>query len=319
MSRRDADPARRLRRDDLAKGRSLRRGRADELGLRRALADRLLPSLVGAMAFLAALALAGVVGAEALARHWRLGAGGMVTVQVPDPEAGTRVRDVLASLRGTAGVASARVLEAGEMEALLRPWLGVGAERAALPMPAVIEVRVAEGAGLDAGLGARLAAVAPGTVAEGSGAWLQRLGVLARSVQACAGFAMGLVGFVAMAVVTVATRAGLATRREAIEIVHGLGATDGFIAGQFARRATALAGGGALVGAALAVPVLAGLGSLAAPFVGGAGVDGAGWGTGLEAWPSPVWLAVPLLPVLAAGLGWVTAQWTVRRWLRRLP
>ena len=31
---------------------------------------------------------------------------------------------------------------------------------------------------------------------------------------------------VAVTVVTVATRAGLAARREAIEIVHGLGATD---------------------------------------------------------------------------------------------
>lgn len=313
MSRREVDKAG----QDPGRRPRLRRGQSDELGLRRALADRLLPSLVGAMAFLASLALAGVVGAEALARHWRLGAGGMLTVQVPDPEAGTRVRDVLAALRGTAGVASARALDAGEMEALLRPWLGAGGARVALPMPAVVEVRVAAGAELDAGLGARLAAVAPGTLAEGNGAWLQRLGVLARSVQACAAFAMALVGFVAVAVVMVATRAGLATRRDAIEIVHGLGATDGFIAGQFARRATALAGGGALVGAALAIPVLAGLGSLAAPFLGGA--DGGGGRMGLEAWPSPVWLAVPALPAVAAGLGWVTAQWTVRRWLRRLP
>lgn len=309
---RDAGEARRKRRD-VGKTRRLRRGQADELGLRRALTDRLLPSLVGAMAFLAALALAGVIGAESVARHWRLGAGGTLTVQVPEPEVGTRVRDVLAALRGTAGVVSARALEAGEMEALLRPWLGAGAERVALPMPAVIEVRLAEGADAGAGLEARLAAVAPGTVAEENGAWLQRLGVLARSVQACAAFAMALVGFVAVAVVTVATRAGLATRRDAIEIVHGLGATDGFIAGQFARRTTALAGGGALVGAVLAVPVLAGLGHLAAPFVGGS----EGWG--LEALPSPIWLGVPLLPVVAAGLGWVTAQWTVRRWLRRLP
>lgn len=313
MSRRE----RRLRLDDAGKARRLRRGRSDELGLRRALADRLLPVLVGAMAFLAALALAGVVGAEALARHWRLGAGGTLTVQVPEPDAGTRVRDVLAVLRGTPGVASARALEAGEMEALLRPWLGSGVERVALPIPAVVEVRLVEGAEVGAGLEARLAAAAPGTVAEGNGAWLQRLGVLARSVQACAAFAMALVGFVAVAVVTVATRAGLATRRDAIEIVHGLGATDGFIAGQFARRTTALAGGGALVGAVLAIPVLAGLGSLATPFLGGSA--GMGGSVGVGALPSPVWLGVPLLPVAAAGLGWVTAQWTVRRWLRRLP
>ena len=61
------------------------RPRFDELGLRRALADRMLPFLVAAMAFLAALALAGWVGAAALARHWQEGAGAALTVQVPQP------------------------------------------------------------------------------------------------------------------------------------------------------------------------------------------------------------------------------------------
>ena len=45
----------------------LRPARLDDLGLRRALSDRLLPLLVGAMAFLAALALAGAIGASSLA------------------------------------------------------------------------------------------------------------------------------------------------------------------------------------------------------------------------------------------------------------
>src|SRR3954447_21342622 len=65
----------------------LRPARFDDLGLKRALSDRLLPSLVGAMAFLAALALAGAVAASALAQHWQQGAGGMMTVQVPQPAA----------------------------------------------------------------------------------------------------------------------------------------------------------------------------------------------------------------------------------------
>jgi cell division transport system permease protein len=43
--------------------RTLRPVGFDELGLRRAISDRMLPFLVAAMAFLAALALAGWVGA----------------------------------------------------------------------------------------------------------------------------------------------------------------------------------------------------------------------------------------------------------------
>ena len=48
---------------------NLRPRRADDLGLRRAASDRLLPLIVGAMAFLAALAFAAALAAAGLARH----------------------------------------------------------------------------------------------------------------------------------------------------------------------------------------------------------------------------------------------------------
>ncbi len=299
----------------------LRPARFDDLGLRRALSDRLLPSLVAAMAFLAALALGGTVAASALGRQWQQGAGSVLTVQVPQPaaaaEAGARLDRVLALLRGTPGVASARVLGDDELAALLRPWLGSGSGRIALPLPAVIDVRLSDAA-LDAGrLAARVEAAAPGTLLEGHDRWMRRLLVLARSLQACAGLALAVVAFVAVAVVAVAVRAGLATRRGAIEIVHGLGATDGYIAGRFARRATLLAAAGAAMGAGAAVPVLLGLAGLAAPFTGQPEAVGA-----LElahALPPALWLSLPALPAAAAAIGWLTAQGTVRRWLRRLP
>ena len=51
--------------------------------------------------------------------------------------------------------------------------------------------------------------------------------------------------------------------------MHGLGATDGYIAGRFAGRATAARGDrAALAGAVLALPVLLALAGLAAPFAG---------------------------------------------------
>ena len=66
--------------------RRLRPAGFDDLGLRRALDDGMLPFLVAAMACLAALALAGWVGAASLARHWQEGAGSTLTVQVPRPQ-----------------------------------------------------------------------------------------------------------------------------------------------------------------------------------------------------------------------------------------
>jgi cell division transport system permease protein len=303
--------------------RLLRPARFDDLGLRRAVSDRLLPLLVGAMAFLAALAIAGAVAASALARHWQAGAGGMMTVQVPQPTApaasggASRAERVLAALRTAPGVTDARMLGEDELAALLRPWLGSGAGRIAIPLPAVIEVRVTEPGPDDAALTAAIEQTAPGTVVEQHDRWVRRLAALARSLQACAGLAIAVVGLVAVAVVAVATRAGLAARRDAIETVHGLGATDFYIASRFAGRVTMLAAGGGAIGAAVALPVLIGLTALAAPFTGRPAPDGPA--ALLGAMPTALWLCLPALPLIAAAIGWLTAQGTVRRWLRRLP
>ena len=295
----------------------------DELGLRRALSDRMLPFLVAAMAFLAALALAGWTGAAGLSRHWQEGAGSALTVQVPSPKAASardgaeRLPAVIALLTGTPGVASARALADDELSDLLRPWLGAGAERVSIPLPAVVAVQLS-GRVDPVDLGRRVAAVAPGSLVEDHGVWIGRLSALARSLQACAGLALILVVAVAATVIAVATRAGLSARREAIEIVHGLGATDGYIAGRFAARATLLAAIGGLGGAILAAPVLLALARLAEPF-GGAPREVDTIAGLLEALPPTLWLALPGLPLTAAVIGFLTAQGTVRRWLRQLP
>jgi cell division transport system permease protein len=296
----------------------------DELGLRRAISDRMLPFLVAAMAFLAALALSGWVGAAALASSWQAGAASTLTVQVPQPGepaaqgGGTRLARVLATLRAAPDVAEAHALSEDELATLLRPWLGAGAERLAIPLPAVIAVRLADNAGDVDALRQQLEALAPGTLTEAHAGWMRRLSVLARSLQACAGLILLLVAAVAVTVIAVATRAGLATRREAIEIVHGLGATDFYIAGRFAVRATMLAAVGSGIGAVVALPVLLVLANLAAPLAGAIPRPGLTAGI-LTALPALVWLALPVLPLVAAAIGWITAQITVRRWLRRLP
>jgi cell division transport system permease protein len=321
------------RRDSGEAGGRLRSRRFDDLGLRRALGDRMLPAMVAAMTFLAALALAGVVGAAGLAQHWQRGAAAVVTVQVPQPGAPaadapgqTRRERVVALAKATPGVASVRALSDTQLADLLQPWLGNSALRLSLPLPAVVDLRMAESAGDTAleGLGQQLEKAAPGTLTESHGVWVRRLSVLARSLQACAWAALLLVVAVAAAVVAVATRTGLVARRQAIEIVHGLGATDSYIAARFAGRATRLAALGGAVGAVAALPVLVLLAALAAPFAGppppppmaGPAGEVLGW---LLALPVALWLALPGLPLAAALIGLATAQGTVRAWLRWLP
>jgi len=295
---------------------------ADDLGLRRALSDRLLPLLVASMVFLAALALAGAVAAAGLARHWQGGAAALVTIQVPQPDmpaatgqGATRAEAIEAVLKADASLA-ARRLGTDELSVILRPWLGDEVTRLSLALPAVFEVKLAAASSGD--LAAKLAQLAPGTLVEQNGVWLGRLGVLAASLQASAALALVVVAVVATAVVAIATRAGLAARRDAIEIVHGLGATDRMIARQFSGRVTLLVFVGALLGLVFAIPLLLGLARLTAPFQ--PGLPQAGPTADLlDALPPVLWALLPALPAAAAAIAWLTTQSTVRSWLAGLP
>jgi cell division transport system permease protein len=303
--------------------RRLRPSGFDDLGLRRALSDRLLPLLVAAMAFLAALAFAGAIATATLAQRWQEGAAAELTIQVPtpgDPAAAgghTRLQAVLAVLRARPGILTAIPMSTDDLSGLLKPWLGPAGSTLALPLPAVISVQLAAGGAIPPDLQAKLVAAAPDTDMESADVWAARLSALARSLQACAAVALLVVVAVAIAVVGVATRAGLSARRESIEIVHGLGATDSYIAGRFARRAMRLAAVGGVGGAIAALPVLLWLAYLAAPFTQGAST--AGEAPPLFALPIALWIALPALPVATAAIGFVTAEGTVRAWLRRLP
>ncbi|MBE9605054.1 cell division protein FtsX [Acetobacteraceae bacterium H6797] len=276
----------------------------DPLGLRRALPPRLLPLLVGAMALLAALGAAGEKGAAALAARWQAGAAA-VTLTLPDGIDAPHTAEALRQLRARPEVAEANLMAPERLAELLRPWLGA---HSALSLPGVVELRLSSLPDNPDSFAEELEALVPGAEVEAHGVWVSRLVALARSVQAMAFLVLVLVVGVAAAVVTVATRAGLAARREAIALLHDLGATRGDIAGRFARRAGLLAGVGALLGSILALPALWMLTGMAMP-------------------ASAVQIRLAALPVAAligqpfaaALIGWVTAQVTVRAWLRRLP
>jgi cell division transport system permease protein len=79
-----------------------------------------------------------------------------------------------------------------------------------------------------------------------------------------------------------------------------------------------LAASGGLAGGLLAVPTLLALAAFAAPFA-----DNAKPAVTVQdlfaALPVPLWGSIAALPVAAAAIGFVTAQMTVRRWLRHLP
>ncbi len=294
------------------RGESVGRRRADDLGLRRALSDRLLPLLVAAMIFLASLAVGGLAGSAALARHWRYGAAAEITVQLPDT-----ANIPTAPFAAIPGIARAERLDDAQLANLLRPWLGADPKTLSLRLPVVFDIHLTATANQAAVLHA-ISQTLPAALIEQNGAWLARLAALGRSLEACAALALGLVMIIAAALMVIATRAGLAARRDAIFIVHALGATDATIAWRFASRMAVLAGAGGALGALAAIPVLLALARLAAPFSASQVVlsDAA---SVVAALPTLVWAALPALALAACGIGFITANLTVRVWLARLP
>jgi cell division transport system permease protein len=272
----------------------------DPLGLSRALSDGLLPALVAAMALLAALAVAGAEGAGTLAARWERAAAGQVIVQVP----AEGVAAAVARLAAVPGVAAAEPVPEARLRGLLAPWLG---EMPSLPLPGMIELRIADPAA-EAAL-REAARALPGARVEQRGEAVTQALRAAEGVRWLALAILGVIVLVAAALVAVATRAGIAARRDTIVILHELGARDADIAGRFARRLAGLCALGALGGLAVALPALWLLAEAAVPVA---------LARPATAGDLP-WAGLLLLPPAAAGIGWVTARLSVAAWLRRLP
>lgn len=277
---------------------------------------RFLPWIIALMVYLAVLALAASLILSGLARRWDSELSSGMTVQVaPTGPNGARdqeerVRKVMDALSGSVFVADARRLSDADARALVEPWLGDGALVAELPLPALIDVRLADGANID-DLTEQLNRAAAGVTVEDPARWLGDLRRLARTVQALAVGIIALIGGAGVASIIFAASAGFAVHKDEVELLHVMGATDGYVAGQFQSHMMrqSLLGGG--IGFLLALATLWGLQQA------GRGLDASllpDMALNLRDW---AWL--PAVPVTAVILAAATARLTVMRALGRLP
>ena len=278
-------------------------GRGDPIGLRGALADRLLVALIAAMALFATCALAGHEAVSQMAKRWQQGANAAVTVQIPNPTP-ARMEAALGALRALPAVREAQAVDPGRMAELLRPWLG---DVAGLPLPGVIELRLADLAADPVLIGDRVAEAVPGAVTEAHGVFVARLAAVARALSAAALMVVLLVAVVGASVVVLAVRAGIAARRDSVMVLHMLGAADRDIAGRFARRTAWLALLGAILGVGLAAGVVWALLQLAGPML-----------PEITTQDLPL-LGLAAIPLSAALIAWAATITSILLWLRRLP
>lgn len=274
--------------------------------------DPALLFVVAVLSFLACLTALGVIASSRAAQGWtnQLTAEATVIVrarggETPDAAA-ARAAEVLA---GVPGVSEARALEKEKAYALIEPWIGDVADLDDLPVPRLVAVGLdARRPATAAALGRALKAQGLDAVVDDHSVWIEDIRGAADVVRWIASAILLLIAGAAAAVVAFATRAGIAARKDVVEVLHLTGAEDSQISNLFELR---FAGIAAVAGAA---------GALAAGLLGGM-LRLVGGGEGITPALPIAWidlLVVLPCPVLAALVAAVAARITARRLIQRL-
>ncbi|NQV83125.1 MAG: cell division protein [Rhodospirillales bacterium] len=289
--------------------------RRSDLPLDKDTLSRFLPWLIAFMVFLAVLAMAGMLVLDATAARWDRGISGTLTVQIVPSETPVkdteRLQKVLLILGETPEVHRFETLSDAKLMALLEPWLGATAASSDLPLPRLIDVELKPGAKLDVEkLSRRMETRVPGVTIDDHSIWLERLVRLIRSVEGLATMVLVFIGLSTVGTVVFTTRTGLTIHRNAIEVLHFIGAQDSYVASQFASRALLLGLKGGLIGLLLSVPTLWGIGIMA-------GKMEAGLLPEIILGPAH-FSALAALPMLVAFIAMLTARMTVMKTLSRM-
>ena len=221
-------------------------------------AGRSLTAVIAILTFLACLCAGGAVWLAAATSAWRSDVAHEITIQVKPHEGAdvdAETAKVLEIVGQSPAISSARAPSREETQAMLAPWLGSGLDLSQLPIPRLVTATLSSQANaktLDA-LRAQIALSAVDAAFDDHAVWVSHLTGVGRSLTLLAAFLFALVVAAIAIAVAFATRAAMAGAREIVEVLHFVGASDGFITQNFQRYFFVLTAKGAGVGGAAAL------------------------------------------------------------------
>jgi len=211
------------------------------------------------------------------ANEWQSDVAREVTIQIipaPGRDLDAAVAKAAAVARAYTGIGDVRAYSKQESSKLLEPWLGNGLSLDELPVPRLIVVKIASGAAPDIPqLRRMLAEQVPGAMLDDHRGWIDRMRTMAGTAVAAGVGILILVIAATMLSVTFATRGAMATNKPVIEVLHFVGAKNGFIAGRFQRHFLLLGLQGGAIGGGIAIVLFALAGVISGWFTGTAGGD----------------------------------------------
>jgi cell division transport system permease protein len=272
--------------------------------------------VVALMVALGIIVLAGAAALRHIDLEWRHALTDRWTVELASadstqPVAEADIEHAVSALKTIPGLIGVRAVQPSELRRLLQPWLRNDTLTSELPLPALVDITVDADTGRNPSvLAQKISTLLPGAKLDDHGNWTRGLMRLAKT-----GEMLGLVMFAAIALTAVLTvaataRARLAINRPEIELLHRLGASDGYIARQFQTGAFQSSLLGALLGSIVAgggLAVLLTAGQSQAPLI-----------PQLRLAP-PDWIVLAAVPIGAVLLATFVARWTARALARRLP
>ena len=284
----------------------------------RSVAGRTLLLMITIMSFLSAVTLGGVVLVQKSAIAWSADVGRELTIQIRPVEGevmDSNLRTAVSLAESTPGVASARALTIEESQDLLIPWLGTGLDLTAIEIPRLVVVQLSDPADADiAGLERNLAAI-QGASLDTHAAWRQQLNTMAGTIVLSGLMVLILIGAATVLAIIFATRGAMASNREIVDVLHYIGASNKFIAGEFQGRFLSIGLQGGLLGVVAALLFFALIGTAAGNMLSSeAGAQvGILFGRFALGYDGLVGVAA-VVPVIAA-LTAITSRMTVRRYL----
>jgi len=284
----------------------------------RSVAGRTLMLLIAIMTFLSAVTLGGVVLVQKSAISWSAEVGREVTIQIRPVDGEvmeSNLRTAVSLAEATPGVASARALSLEESEDLLEPWLGAGLDLSAIEIPRLVAVELSDPVDADIPSLERDLQAIKGASLDTHAAWRQQLNTMAGTIVLSGLLVLALIAVATVLAIIFATRGTMASNREIVDVLHFIGASNGFIAGEFQGRFLAIGLRGGVIGGVAAILFFLLVGTAVGSMVPEAASAQVGIFFGQFVLGLDGIIGIALVVIVIAGLTAITSRMTVRRFL----
>jgi cell division transport system permease protein len=274
------------------------------------------------MCYLACLAIGALILINRAVDSWTSGLSREITVQVrilQDADIDKELSNAKALLQATHGVLGVDILDRNAGAKLLEPWLGQN-NLDDLPIPRLIRVTIDESSPPDfAALESDLKKSVKGASLDTHRRWEAELTRMASALSALSYAILALICVSTIALVIFATRTVLDANRHVVDVLHLVGAKDGYIARQIDSRFLRTGLWAGLIGVLLGIFTFFLLG-LTGP-AGGGGFAEASRGLlfappNIAAWSYGILLSVPVIATLIC---LITSRMALMRMLGSAP